>query len=312
MSGGPPIYIMTENCVLLLGYFDGVHLGHQVLIRRAADIARERGSADTEVGVWTFRSLPIKKGGVLTDNDEKCALLKSHGVNFVTFADFNELRAMDGEDFFNREIADRYSPMAVVCGYNYRFGRNAASDASDLSEFAAKRGILCEIVPDFTLDGQTVSSTAIRAQISAGEMEKAAALLGRNYSITSTVLHGHEIGRTIGHPTINQRIPENRAVPPHGVYACSAEFPDRISGKSVLRGGVCNIGSRPTVNSDESDVTLETYIFDYSGDLYGADVKIEFLSRIRGERKFDDVDALKRQIDRDSAAALEICKSCGI
>lgn len=304
---------MTKNCVLLLGFFDGVHLGHQALIRHAADIAHSFPDRpeDTVIGVWTFRSLPIKKGGVLTDNDEKCALLKSHGVDFVSFADFDELRSMDGRTFFDREIADRYSPKAVVCGFNFRFGRNASCTAAELAGFASLRGIRCEIVPDFTLDGQTVSSSAIRADISAGELEKASALLGRHYSVTLPVLHGHELGRTIGHPTINQRIPENRAAPPHGVYACRTTFTDSITGETVCRGGVCNIGSRPTVNSDEGDVTLETYIFDYHGDLYGAAVKTEFLRRIRGERKFGDIDALKRQIELDSAAARDICENTG-
>ena len=161
-----------------------------------------------------------------------------------------------------------------------------------------------EIVPHFTMDGIPVSSTAIRTLIAQGHVDKAAELLGRPYSLTLPVMHGHQIGRTIGHPTINQIIPHGRLSPSRGVYSCIVEFTDR-DGIPQIRGGVCNIGSRPTVNRDENDVTLETYIFDYSGDLYDLPVRTSFCEKLRDERKFASVEELAEQIARDSEHALQ-------
>ena len=291
---------VPQGSVFLLGYFDGVHRGHRALIDCAADCA----AGERPIVVWTFERLP--KGELLTDNDEKRALFAEYGVDYVVYEDFDSLKDLDGRTFFDDVIVRRHHPYAVICGYNFRFGRRAAWSADDLCRFAEESGVECAVVPEERTepDGVPVSSTAIRNAIVAGDVQMAAELLGRRYSVTLPVVHGKAIGRTIGHPTINQIIPAGRISPARGVYSCIVEFTDK-SGVRQCRGGVCNIGSRPTVNRDESDVTLETYIFDYAGDLYSLTIRTSFLEKLRDERKFSSVDELAEQIRRDENRAVE-------
>lgn len=296
-STGETVSAVPHGAVFLLGYFDGVHLGHRALIDRAASLA-----AGNTVAAWMFERLP--KGDILTDNAEKCALLAEYGVDYAVFEDFGRLKDLDGRTFSDDIIFRGYRPSAVVCGYNFRFGRRAAWSADDLCRFAQEAGITCAVVPGFEKDGIPVSSTAIRSAISEGRMDEAEKLLGRPYSLTLPVVHGHRIGRTIGHPTINQIIPQGRLSPARGVYSCIVRFTDK-NGVPQKRGGVCNIGSRPTVNRDETDVTLETYIFGYSGDLYDLSVRTSFCEHLRGERKFASVEELAEQIARDGERARE-------
>lgn len=289
---------VLNGTIFLLGYFDGVHLGHRVLI----DEAKKLADGKRPIVIRTFDSLPKSsaEAGVLTTNEEKCEIFASLGVDAVIFDSFDALKSLSGEEFFSRHIA-AHSPYAIICGFNFRFGHFASCSSSDLAHFAEKNGIKSKTVDEFSLENQTVSSTAIRGMISSGDIIGANKFLGHAYSITSTVIHGRELGRTIGHPTINQRFPDKKVVPPHGVYSCTAEF--TINGEKQLRGGVCNIGSRPTVNDNKSDVTIETNIFDFTGSLYGSDVKISFAEFIRPEKKFTSVEELSHQIETDEKNA---------
>jgi len=299
-SAGEAVSAVPSGSVFLLGYFDGVHRGHRALLGCAAEAA----AGEHPIVVWTFDHLP--KGDVLTDNEEKRVLFAEYGADYVVYEDFDSLKDLDGCTFFDEVIVRRHHPSAVICGYNFRFGRRAAWSADDLCRFAEESGLECAVVPaELTEpDGVPVSSTAIRNAIAAGDVRTAAELLGRRYSVTLPVVHGKALGRTIGHPTINQIIPAGRISPARGVYSCIVEFTDK-SGVPQCRGGVCNIGSRPTVNRDETDVTLETYIFDYSGDLYGQTIRTSFVEKLRDERKFASVDELAEQIRRDEEHAAE-------
>lgn len=297
-STGETVDAVPAGAVFMLGYFDGVHLGHRSLI----DCAVRLAGGDHAVAAWMFERLP--KGDILTDKEEKCALFRKYGVGYAVFEEFDSLKDSDGRTFFDDTVLRQHHPSAVVCGYNFRFGRRAAWSADDLCRFAEESGIRCAVVPHFEKDGLPVSSTVIRSLIAEGRVDEAADLLGRPYSLTLPVVHGHRIGRTIGHPTVNQIIPPGRIAPSRGVYSCTVEFTDK-TGAARVCGGVCNIGSRPTVNRDENDVTLETHIFDYSGDLYGVVVRTGFCKKLRDERKFASVEELAEQIRRDSERARE-------
>ncbi len=293
---------VPADAIFLLGYFDGVHIGHQALIDEARILAAEGTNVKRPIVIWTFEHLPKASAdsGLLTTKNEKCAVLSSLGADHIIFEDFDALRSLDGESFFIRHIA-LHSPHAVICGYDFRFGRMASCGPDDLTKFASDAGIRSKTISSRTLGGEVISSTLIRSLISGGDMQKTADLLGRRYSFTAEVIHGKELGRTIGHPTINQRFPAEKVSPLHGVYSCTAEF--TLDGKDYSLGGVCNIGHRPTVNDNESDITVETYIIGFSGNLYGTDVKISFAEYLRGETKFSSVSELADQIAKDEKDA---------
>ncbi|MBE6569588.1 MAG: riboflavin biosynthesis protein RibF [Ruminococcaceae bacterium] len=293
---------IPHGAVWVLGFFDGVHAGHRLLLEKAALTAGKTGDSPLPVAVWSFASLP-KADILLTTREESAALLGEYGADWLVLADFDAVSYLDGETFFRSHLLEAFAPAAIVCGFNFRFGCGGRWTAADLAEMGRAAGVPVEIADAFTDgDGVPVSSTRIRTLIQDGEMEKATSLLGRPYSITAPVEHGKKLGRTIGFPTINQRMPEKKAVPAHGIYLCCASFTDG-DGTVYDLPGVCNIGFRPTVNSDRSDITLETFILGYHGDLYGRDVRISLYKKQRDEQKFPDVDVLSRQIADDAAAA---------
>ncbi len=312
-GGFSEIGAVPAGSVLLLGYFDGVHLGHAALIWEARDYDRECPAA-----VWTPEAVPKASAeqGLLTTRAEKLRRFGNLGVSYAVIDRFEEIRHMDGEDFFRHHIMEQYRPCAVVCGENFRFGRNAACTARDLEKFAREAGIGCRVIPllgsvmpGSVIPGEEsapVSSTEIRRLIASGEIEEANRLLGYPYSVEAEIVHGKALGRTIGCPTINQRLPEEKIMPQKGVYACTAEFVE--NGRAAVYPGVCNIGSRPTVNRDKNDITLETYIIGFSGDLYGKTVRTSLYGKIRGEKTFASVEELSKQIHEDAAAAVEILK----
>ena len=186
-----------------------------------------------------------------------------------------------------------------MCGYNFRFGYRGESTAEDLARWGRQDGVQVHIVSPYLMDERPVSSTWIRSLIREGEVDKAKRLLTRPYCIAGVVEHGKALGRKLGFPTANLRLPPCKAAPARGIYACLAGFTD-TDGVYRELPGVCNIGSRPTVNGDASDVTVETWILDYSGDLYGRELKISFFQKIRDEKTFDSLEALTAQVKRDA------------
>lgn len=299
------ISTLPKGSVLILGFFDGVHLGHRALIKEAARIASELGGA--KICIWTFDSLPRAAKKSLTTTREKCLLFADCGVNFVILESFEQLKATDGDIFFSSYIADKFSPSAVVCGFNFRFGKGASCDANDLNKMAQDKGIICSVVPEQTEDGKTVSSSRIRGLIENGAVDEANRLLGSTYTITSPIEHGVQIGRKMGVRTINQRLPAEKVSPKKGVYCCTVTFEE--NGKNITYGGVCNIGSRPTVNDNETDVTVETHIFDFDGEIYGKCATIKLYAMLREEKKFSDIDSLKSAIENDVSRAKELLKN---
>lgn len=288
---------MEENTyspggVWVLGFFDGVHRGHRALINAAREMA-----GDGYVGIWTFRTLPKAKE-LLTTPEEREALLRQAGADTVHFADFETVHAMDGEAFFRDELCAKLRPAGLVCGFNFRFGYRGGAGADDLARWGREAGIPVRVLPAMESDECVISSTWIRRLVAEGDVERAAQLLTQPYTIRGVVEHGRHLGHTLGFPTVNLRLTPGKVAPKSGIYAARVRFPDGDTMRELP--GVCNIGSRPTVNNDTGDVTVETYIIGCTAELYGATIAVSLYSYLRGEIRFPSLDALSRQIGHDA------------
>ncbi len=289
---------LNGGCVLTIGNFDGVHLGHQALIGQTAAIAKELG---LPTAVLSFKQHPksLLSGDsfkYLLGAEDKEKLIAAAGADIYCPLDFEAVRDLSPEEFAAKLVIDGFKAKHVVCGYNFSFGKGGKGTPALLKELLSTRGVECTVLPRITVGDEHVSSTRLRALIAAGDMVSAARLLGRLYSFNLPVVQGRHLGAKLGSPTINQHFPEDRALPAFGVYAALCG----IDGK--LYGGVANIGVKPTV-SDEGVPLCETNIFDFSDDLYGKEVRVYLCKFIRAERRFKDLSALRAQIARDTAVA---------
>lgn len=284
-------------CALALGTFDGLHLGHMAVIRQAKAAAQTLGLAPA---VFTFSQSPSGSPAVVTARDKRL-LLESAGIARMYPADFSSLKDMDAEAFVLNVLFSSLNARQLSCGSDFRFGRGAAGDTALLAGLCQSRGVSLSIVPPVNLEGQKVSSTRIRQAVEAGDIPRANRLLGRPFGFSLEVIHGNHIGTGLGTPTINQALPGNFVLPRFGVYAAWC----RIGGKYYY--GVCNIGVKPTVGSDR--VLAETWMPDFSGDLYGKRVRLFLLDFIRPERKFSSLDELKKEIRQNAAQAKDIAKN---
>ena len=281
-----------------LGSFDGLHLGHRQVIGNTLSVPGLRPA------VITFQqnpsvSLQKKPVPLLTTNEQKLALLEEMGVEVVYLLSFEQIRDMEPEDFV--EALYRVCRVrALSCGFNFRFGKNGRGDAGLLKELCREKGIELSVTPPVSVAGETVSSTRIRACLEQGDVQQAGQLLGRPFGYDFEVTHGRQLGRTWGTPTINQPFPQGYVLPRFGVYASLVE----VEGQKYY--GVTNIGVKPTVGSDCA--LSETWIPEFSGDLYGKKVPVELLDFIRPERKFDSLDQLKNEILENGVLARKIAE----
>lgn len=281
-----------------LGSFDGLHLGHRQVIGNTLSAPGLRPA------VITFQqnpsvSLQKKPVPLLTTNEQKLALLEEMGVEVVYLLPFEQIRDMEPEDFV--EALYRVCRVrALSCGFNFRFGKNGRGDAGLLKELCREKGIELSVTPPVSVAGETVSSTRIRACLEQGDVQQAGQLLGRPFGYDFEVTHGRQLGRTWGTPTINQPFPQGYVLPRFGVYASLVE----VEGQKYY--GVTNIGVKPTVGSDCA--LSETWIPEFSGDLYGKKVPVELLDFIRPERKFDSLDQLKNEILENGVLARKIAQ----
>ena len=283
------------GAVYAIGNFDGVHPGH----RRLFDICREIADRfGCKVAALTFDGLE-KDGGRLFTPGDRDMYLRDAGADFVCCENFSSIRNMTPEEFVEDYLVGRLSPSAVVCGEDFRFGKGAAGNSEMLAQLLSAHGILLRVAETVITDGGAVSTSRIKNALLEGDAGYATMLLGRRYSFAYPVEEGKQLGRTIGAPTINQRFPEGLFIPRFGVYAGDVE----LSG--VVYPCVTNIGVRPTVD-DGDFVTAESYIIGYNGELYGETVRVSLTEYIRGEMKFESVDALGAQIAEDAKAAEEI------
>ena len=279
--------------IFVLGFFDGVHLGHQALL---AECVRMAKAMDCETAAVTFERHPQslfrpEVPPLLSTLSDRFRLLLRYGIGHVyPFPVTEEVMGKHWQDFLLELIES--GAVGFVCGDDFRFGRGGAGNAETLREFCRERKLPCVIVPEQTLDGVRISSSYIRRQIESGDMATAVRYLGHGHMLTGTVVTGRRLGRKLGFPTANIELPENVIVPRHGVYACYAY----VGQKRYM--AVCNVGSRPTVQGHQ--VRTETWLLDFSGDLYGQSVTLEFLWFLRPERRFESVDVLKEAVLMDA------------
>ena len=288
---------MNKPTVIALGFFDGVHRGHAALLQRAAQRAKELG---VDSAVFTFNRPPKevvtgKKVYLINSTDDRRDLMERlYGIDRVIFAPFDDnMMHCSWQEFLHELLIRENGAVHLVAGHDYHFGYKNEGNPQLLQEACAKLGIGCDIIPKVELDGITVSSTYIRTLVESGDVERAAQFLGHRHCLSQAVRHGQHFGRTIGIPTVNLTIPEGVLVPRYGVYISRVYLPD---GRSFP--GVTNIGTRPTVSSSP-EVTVETFLLDFDGDLYDRRIRLEFFCHLRGEQRFPDALALRDQIHRD-------------
>ena len=296
--------------VIALGFFDGVHLGHGALLRRAAEEAKKRGC---ESAVFTFDRPPKEViTGVpcplINSPEDRAELVKRlYGIDEMLMVPFDdEMRTTPWDRFVTDILVGRYGAVHLVAGHDHHFGHKNQGSPELLREKCAELGLGCDIIPAVTIGGVTVSSTHIRKLLEEGDVETARAFLGHPHVLTQTVGHGRQLGRTIGIPTANLVAAPHGLLPRRGVYAAKITLPD---GRAF--GGVTNVGVRPTVNNGQ-DVTVEPWILDFDGDLYGQAIRVEFYRRLRDERKFDSLAALRSQIETDAVKTREAYPEMGL
>jgi len=279
--------------IIALGFFDGVHLGHQALLRRCTEMAQALGAVP---GAITFRRHPQALFAshvppLINTVEDREALLRHYGMEKVHILPVTEEVMSTPWAVFLEKLLEK-GAVGFVCGEDFRFGHRGEGNARLLQQFCEEKGLPCAVISDQMLRGQRISSTHIRQLLEAGDVEAAAQLLGHPHMLSGEVMSGRKLGRTIGIPTANLWIPEGVLVPKFGVYACVAH----VEGKQIP--AVTNIGTRPTVGGHR--VTVEPWLLDFQGDLYGKALTLRFYSFLRPEEKFDSLDALKDQIRRDA------------
>ena len=290
---------MKEKTIYALGFFDGVHLGHQALLTECVRLARQYDAIPCAI---TFRQHPQSlfcenPPKLINDLRSRRYLMGQYGIEEVqAYPVTKEVMSMAWQDFLT-ELAEK-GAAGFICGKDFRFGNRGEGNAEKLKAYCRERNLLCSIVVDQTLEGIRVSSTHIRNLLEAGDLEEAIRFMGHPYVISGEVISGRKLGRTIGVPTANLLLPEEVVELPRGVYACIAV----AEGQEYL--AVTNIGSRPTVGGHQT--RAEAWLLDFDGDLYGKQLTLEFYKFLRPERKFDSLEELTKEIQKNAAETRKI------
>lgn len=288
-----------DDTVVALGNFDGVHLGHQEIIRRTVESARA-GALKSAVFTFSNHTSTVLPGIEPVKNilyeESKRSIIEEIGIDYMIDIPFTEeILSMSPGSFIKEILVDILHIREAYCGFNYTFGHKAQGNPTVLMEQGLQYGFGIHVQEPFMMDGKVVSSTWIRELISEGEMEEAARLMGRMYAIEGEVVVGNKLGRTIGFPTCNLIVDETMITPPNGVYISMCTC------KGNRHHAVTNVGNKPTIGSYAKNI--ETHIFDFDEDVYGETIRVEFIRHTRSEKKFDSIDELKAQIERDSIDA---------
>jgi riboflavin kinase / FMN adenylyltransferase len=297
---------LPEPLFLAIGVFDGVHRGHQAVISTSADHAR---AANGTPVVVTFDPhpekilRPEKAPHLLSATQHKIELIRNLGVGHLLVITFDKQFAATEPEDFVQELVNNSKPLREICvGHEWSFGKNRRGNLQLLKKLGSEFNFQVIGVPPVKANGEVVSSTAIRSAIEKSDFAKAAAMLGREYTILGTVTHGDNLGKKIGFPTANLSA-HSEQFPPNGVYAAEAKIDNE------LHRGVINLGVRPTVSGGKSERVLEIHLFDFDRDIYGRDIEVRFLKFLRPEKKFENVDALVAQIRRDIEQAQELFRA---
>lgn len=288
-----------NNCVIALGFFDAVHLGHEVVIKECVKSAKKL-NADSVV--FTFRDNPAqyfhKDEKLICSYDERVEIFSSLGVDQTLFAPCNkEFFSLTDKDFL-LALKDRLKVVGIVCGFDYTFGAFGSGNVDTLVDFCNQNDIYLKVIDKIESLGDKISSRIIRKDIELGDIESANTLLGRRYSLSGVVVKGRGDGSKKVFPTINVEYPQDKQIPKAGVYVTKTII------EGMVYSSVTNVGAHPTF--DDYYENVETYVIDFNDDLYGKFVKVEFVKWIRDISKFDNADALKQQIEKDILTAREL------
>ena len=299
-------YISKEPSVVTIGTFDGVHIGHQKIIKRLVDTA---SSSHLKSGVLTFfphpRMVLQKDASIKLINtiDERSEILYGLGLDYLLVKKFTkEFSRLSAEDFVKKILVDKLNAKKVIIGYDHRFGRNRNADINDLKLFGEKYGFQVEEISAEDINDVSVSSTKIRKALDEGNIVKANTYLGYSFMLTGTINKGKGLGRQLGFPTANITAAESyKLIPKYGAYVVSSQ----IDGKQVF--GMMNIGLNPTVNDNKE--SIEVHFFDFDKDIYNKKIQVNLLSRIRDEQKFESIEDLKKQLLIDKTTSLNFIET---
>ena len=280
---------MKNKIIYALGFFDGVHLGHQALLAECCRLAKEQGALPAVVSFDTSPSAVLQGNSprMINTNADRIRLLEQFGIkNVFLYKTNRETLAMPWHAFLAQLLET--GAVGFVCGSDYRFGRDGEGCAQILQQFCREKNLPCVIVPEQQMDGEKISSSRIRALLEQGDVIQANRLLGHPHVLTGPVVSGQQLGRTIGIPTANLLLPQELLIPRFGVYACKATVEDAVY------MAVTNIGTRPTVAG--TGITVEAFLLDFDKDLYGKQLQLEFYQFLRPEKRFSSLAELKAEI----------------
>ena len=291
-----------KKMIYALGYFDGVHLGHRALLNSCRELAQKTGCG---CGAITFsvhpqQLLQERQVQLINTNADRNQLL-SGTVDSVLELAFNDRLMQMPWQAFCRMLVEEHQAAGFVCGSDFRFGKGGEGSADLLQDYCQKAGLLCQVVGQQYLDGIRISSTHIRKLLEQGDIQAANRFLGHPHILSGIVQSGKQLGRTIGIPTANISYPRELLKMPYGVYAC------RVQTSRGIHTGMTNIGVRPTVSGE--GVTVETHLLDFSGDLYGQDIKILFYAYLRSEQKFPNLSCLQKQVEKDKKSVEKVIQN---
>ena len=294
-----------KNSVITIGTFDGVHIGHQKIIKRLVNISKTKGLQAVVLTFFPHPRMVLQKNTdikLINTIDEKSKLLEAFGINHLVIKEFTiDFSRLTALEFVRDILVNKLNVKHIILGYDHHFGRNRTANIEDLKEFGEIYDFEITEITAQDIDAVTVSSTKIRNALKNGDVKTANTYLGYHFMLTGTVVKGKSLGRQIGFPTANLQIEEPyKLIPKKGAYIVKSYFDN----KAVY--GMMNIGTNPTVNGKQQ--SIEVYFFDFDEDIYNENIEVELLERLRDERKFDSIEALKSQLYKDKEISLDYIK----